>query len=1165
MSVFRLVLASLWHFRRIHFAVALGVAAATAVLTGALLVGDSVRGSLRQLTLERLGRIDEILVTDRFFRAELADELARTPAFEEHYSTLAPVVLFPSVTLEATKDGHARRAANVLAVGSDERFWKLGDVRFPPKKLPTGNEIVLNAPLAEALGVEIGDQVLLRLPSASDVPADSALGRKNDRVETASGLKVIDIIAAESLGRFALRPSQSLPRNAYLSTEKLQAVLEQPGRLNALLIAGKSPTAPPDEAASAALASALKPTLDDFGVRVDHVRLAYPDKNASPVYDYLHVTTDSMIFAPAAKEAVEAALKDIPHQPVLTYLANTIALEGKDQGIPYSTVAAIDSLPETGPAIDEQGQPVVLKDDEIALNSWSAEDLGAKVGDPVRLAYFAPETTHGQAIEKTATFTLKAIVPLTEPSAGFHRRGREQLPATYRMRPTTANDHNLTPVVAGITDQASIDDWDPPFPFDQKRIRTQDDTYWENHRTTPKAYIAYAAGQKLWGSRFGNVTSFRIPHRDDLNAEQLRQKLLVALHDRQADLGFVPLRVKQQGLSASAGATPFDVLFLFLSFFIIAAALMLVSVLFKLGIDQRLTQIGTLLALGWQRRQAARAMLLENVLVATIGSALGLAVGLGYAWLMIAGLRTWWVGAITTPFLTMHVSPQSLIIGFFSGIVVSSLTIWLGLRHLNRVPARALLAGQTESQLGPPRRRPVWNVIAIALLIAAIALAAYATQLGGEAQAGAFVGGGAALLTALLLLIFNALRPPTSARLGRLSLTWLAIGAARRNPSRSTMTIGLMAAACFLIVALSSFRLAPTESGTGGFDLVATTSEPIFADLNSSAGRADLFGENAKTLDDATILGLRYRAGDDASCNNLYQATQPRIIGATAAFAAHFDDPAATPFSFAASAAQDDATRKNPWHLLTGPAVKADEPIPAVLDKNTAMYSLHLYRGIGEEFKVKYEDGPELTFKVAGLLSNSILQGGLIIGERDFLARFPGTSGYRFFLVQAPEERLAAVKDALGDRLSDQGFDPQSTRALLTELLRVQNTYLSTFQSLGALGLLLGTFGLATVQLRSVLERRKELALLRAEGFASTRIARLVMTESVLLLVGGLATGMVAALMAVVPHVLFGGASLQLRDPGVMLAVVLAAGLLTSLLAVRATLTTDVIAALRGE
>ena len=93
MTPFRFVLASLRHYRRIHIAVALGVAVATAVLTGALLVGDSVRGSLRDLTLQRLGRIDSALVGGQMFRAALADELSADADFQRHFAAAEPAIL----------------------------------------------------------------------------------------------------------------------------------------------------------------------------------------------------------------------------------------------------------------------------------------------------------------------------------------------------------------------------------------------------------------------------------------------------------------------------------------------------------------------------------------------------------------------------------------------------------------------------------------------------------------------------------------------------------------------------------------------------------------------------------------------------------------------------------------------------------------------------------------------------------------------------------------------------------------------------------------------------------------------------------------------------------------------------------------------------------------
>ena len=75
---------------------------------------------------------------------------------------------------------------------------------------------------------------------------------------------------------------------------------------------------------------------------------------------------------------------------------------------------------------------------------------------------------------------------------------------------------------------------------------------------------------------------------------------------------------------------------------------------------------------------------------------------------------------------------------------------------------------------------------------------------------------------------------------------------------------------------------------------------------------------------------------------------------------------------------------------------------------------------------------------------------------------------------------------------------PTSFPIRLANFLAVQNTYLSTFQTLGGLGLLLGTLGLATVMLRNVVERRSELALLRAIGMTGSNVALIVLSEKCL-------------------------------------------------------------------
>lgn len=1181
MSFWRLVFKSLTYHWRINLAVAFGVAAATAVLTGALLVGDSVKGSLRHLTLERLGEIDEVLVTDRFFRTELATELSADERFDRYYDRVAPVILFPSTTIELQHADQTGRSSNVLIVGCDASFWDLGD-EVRPKQLPGDNEIVLNQALADDLHATVSSQVVARLPKGNQVPADSPLANKSDRIRSRPGLHVVDIIPARGLGRFGLRPSQSVPLVAFVSMATLQDILDQDGKINSLLVSLKpniSPTSDEAQAASESLASALQPSFEDYGLSIKRVRRTFEDseEKAATIYDYFSVTSDRMILSPEAEAVANKAFAPMGGQGVVTYLATTMkkveemgsGRDGEKAGaIAYSMISGIN-VSKDFQLLDVDGKPIQpLKDDEIILNSWAAKDQHAKPGDTIRVAYFEAETTHGDAVETHTDFTLKAITPLTEPFSSY-RRGRE---ARYKERPTLANDPDLTPEVEGVTDQETIDDWDAPFPFDYELVRSQDDNYWENHRTTPKAFVSLAAGERLWGSRFGRVTSFRIPARQGVSADSIKRSFLDELAREGESLGMDFMPVKRQQLAASSGTTPFDGLFLGLSFFIIAAALLLVALLFRLGVEQRASEIGTLVAVGLRRSRTSRLFVAEGALVAIDGGLLGVAIGVGYAWLMLAGLRTWWVGAITTPFLEFYWTPKSLILGYVLGVLVSVLTIAWSIRQTRKLSTCRLLAGQTtDAHNVAYQAQTKLSLVSLFCILVAFGLATVAVRLGGMAQAGAFLGAGFLMLTGLLLFAWVRLKRGGRRELkpftGGWALTKLALRNAGRNPGRSVTTIGLMATASFLIVGLSSFRLAPSNEGAGGFDLVAQSSEPVFVDLNSEEGREEILANKKGVLDGGLAFGLRFKPGDDASCNNLYRSTQPRVIGLTDSFVKHFDAATVAKFRWMKTEAKSEVDKSNPWHLLASAENSTDGSIPVVIDMNTAMYSLKPPANVGTDLELTYDD-QTIRFHVVGLLENSVLQGCLLIGETNFERLFPDVSGYSYFLIQSPPGKSQQVAEVLEERLSDQGFDAVQASQVLEQLFAVQNTYLSTFQSLGALGLLLGTFGLAAVQMRNVLERRGELALLRATGFREKRLARMVLLENVLLLVGGLVTGTIAALLAVLPHKLTGNASIPsdlLRDLGLMLLAVLVVGVLSSLLSVRASLKVPVLSALRGR
>ncbi|QDT75033.1 FtsX-like permease family protein [Lacipirellula limnantheis] len=1114
MNSWSYIAASLRQYWRIQASVAAGVAVTTAVITGALLVGDSMRGSLRDLALGSLGRIDQVLVAEHPFRQAglLADDV-RVEA--------APLLLTQGSALYRGGDGEVRRAAQLQVLGVNDQFWKLAEPPMTPP-IERGNQIALTADVAQELGVKVGDAVLLRLPLVESIPADSTLGEKEETAATRR-LTVAAILDADvnaSLARFALRPNQTAPRNAFVPLATMQSLLDLPDQANALAISG-----------AAVSSDELRPTLADFGITVKDVSLG----NGAP--KYLQIAADRLVLPPDFVALAHQLYGKKGLQPVVTYLANRIS--AGDRRVPYSTVAGVDSTAALGPVVDDAGQPIALADNEVAINDWLASELNVKVGDDVTSLWYEPETTHGELREHPPlTLKVRAVLPLKDGES----------------RSTAAADPDFAPELPGVTDQASIDDWELPFDL-VETVRDEDEKYWDDYRTTPKAFVSHALAAKLWSTRWGTDSVLRIPTSEGITVESVTSELQKRLDP--AQMGMSLLSVRQNALAAASGTTPFDGLFLGFSFFLMASAVMLTALLFRLGIEQRAREVGLLEALGMPLKKLRRLLLAEASIVAAMGALIGVLLGAGYARLMVYGLNTWWVAATAEPFLRLHITPRSLAIGFAVGVFVALATVAWSLRRFSKLPARQLLAGDVEPAL-PTKSVSRWSGkwLPAAAIVVAISLGAVGTRLEGEAQGGAFFGSGTLVLVGVLAAVRGVLRSPVVGRPNSLNLAGLAARNVRRNPSRTMLALGLAATASFLIVAMSAFRLAPTNRGVGGFDLLATADLPVLFDLGSESGRRELgfAAEDEAKLNDAVVVSFRVRNGQDASCLNLYKPTQPRILGAPSNLETSSD------FAWAG---------EGDWSLLNkdlGNDANGQPIVPMALDRNTAFYALQLY-AVGAQLVVRDGADRPVTLQIVGLLANSVLQGEVLISEANFLRLYPEAAGKRFFLLRRgktspPSKQLASL---LETQLEDYGFDAVDARQRLAELLAVQNTYLSTFQSLGALGLLLGVVGLSVVQLRSIIERRGELALLQATGFRRRRLAWMVMAENLVLLVGGLAIGSLAALAAVLPHALAEQAGAPWATLAILLAIVATVGSLAGWLASRAVLRAPLLPALRGD
>jgi len=855
--------------------------------------------------------------------------------------------------------------------------------------------------------------------------------------------------------------------------------LDQKGKVNTILVAG-------EPASLGLIERTLKDryALEDLGIRL---RLLEKQR-------CLSLESDSALISDALADAASTTAKSLGlrTQSVLTYLANNIRVGVHE--VPYSVVTALDSPPAPSEA------------DGITFNQWTTRDLRAKPGDEVTLEYYVWKSD-GWLNTDSAQFRLAQVVPLEG----------------------AAVDRDFAPTYPGITESESLHDWDPPFPLDLRRVRPIDERYWKQYRTTPKAFVPLAKGQQLWGTRFGRLTSIRIFPPSDAYSRALRATI------DPAKMGLTVFAAKAQGLDAARGATDFGEYFIYFSFFLMISALLLTGLFFKLGVEQRMREIGVLRALGFSMSNLRAIFLLEGAVLAAGGAIVGIGAALAYGELIMLGLRTWWIGAVGTKLLSLHASLAPLATGAGAGLATGmGSTAWT-LRRLQPVTPRGLVAGVENQGFG---RRSLLVGSFVAVIAVALLAAGLVRKLD---QTAGFFGAGTLLLIATLCFQSTWLSPRSSTAItGQITL---GVRSATYRPGRSLLCIALIASATFVIISLDAFRRSDTSAGTGGFPLIAESVLPLIHDPNTPAGREAL---NLPPLEGVEFVPFRLRPGDDASCLSLYRPLNPRILAPPASFLRR------ARFRF-----QNSLVRTpNPWLLLE--SEPADGVIPAIADANSMTYSLH--RKLGEEFALD-----QTRFRIVAALRDSLFQGELLISEKNFLRLFPDVEGYRFFLLSVPPKRAQKLTGTVEGALADYGFDIQPAEARLAGFHKVENTYLSTFRSLGALGLVLGTVGLGAVLLRNVLERRRELALLRAVGYRPRHLVTMVLAENVLLLLLGLTTGTACALLAIAPAVSLRGGRLPVGSLVLLLAAVLVTGIAASLAATAAALRSPLLVALRSE
>lgn len=362
MSFSKLILKSIWFYRKLNLTIVLGIALSTAILVGALIIGDSVKYSLQQITNQRLGNTSQVVTAgERLFHQQLAKQITAN-------STSKAAALLRANGFAVIDGGELR--INQLAVwGVDSTFGYFANdnAAFNLK----GNEVAINESFASIANLKAGDEFLLRVNKLNTFPANTPFVAEKETT-LSFRVTIARILTTNQLGNFNLQNIQSAPRNVFINLAWMNQQMELENKANVLLLS--------EGISKEEVTNSLQKswTTDDINLQLR--------ENES--LHYTEVISDRVFIEPAAEQFCRVQWPD--SKAVFSYFINDFSFNGKQT--PYSFVSTDESL---------SGQL-------IKVSQWLAEDLNLKIKDTVRLSYFEIGPLR-RLIQKDTTFIVESI------------------------------------------------------------------------------------------------------------------------------------------------------------------------------------------------------------------------------------------------------------------------------------------------------------------------------------------------------------------------------------------------------------------------------------------------------------------------------------------------------------------------------------------------------------------------------------------------------------------------------------------------------------------------------------------------------------------------------------------------------------------------------------
>lgn len=817
MSLFKLILRSLYYYRKSHFAVFLGTLISTAILTGALIIGDSVKYSLSNLVDKRLGEVVFSMETaDRFVSDTLSSKLAHSLNVKA-----ASVLVLNGISIDPSS---ANRINKTQLIGVDQKFWDLSKITYTELG---DDEAIISCNLAERLDLQIGAEFLLRVEKKSFIPSNAPFV-KEDETSVALRIKVIAIADKNHLGRFSLKNNQVAPYNVFLAKKYLAKEIEIPGYSNIVLLGNNTDRSLSVENINQQLKQHW--TLEDAGLTI---------KKIDDTQD-LEIRSRRIFI----EEAIAKPITDLTpnNQEILSYLVNTLKSETAET--PYSFVSALSSLDAS------------LSENEIIINEWLAEDLNLKVYDSITMKYFVIVPMR-KLFEESKSFVVKEVIETGENGI----------------------DNSLMPPFPGLATANSCNDWETGVPVDLTRIRDKDEAYWNVFKGTPKALISYQTAKSLWGNRFGNHTALRFDSKD-VELADFEQKILAEIKPKELGLAFLPIReIGDLAVDNSIGFGELFLslsFFVIVAGILLTALLYSLSmearkeetgVLAACGFSKmKIRQIqffeSSIIAIFGGFIGAGVGILYNNIIMKGINS----------VWIDI--VRTNELEIYLLPQTLLMGALSGIIIALIVIYFISRKKLKLPIVVLIK---NSIIENIRKRKKGIIS----WMLALISLLgVVFLLVQSFSNNIESNAS-NFLMASALFLIFAfsLVKIYLNYLQQKT--KTSGFNMLALILRNTSLNQTRSMAVIVLLALGAFTILITGANRKTfygaeqNAQSGTGGYLYWVETSLPILHDLNTS----DEF--DSEFIKDEKIKFVQFHQleGDDASCLNLNQVNQPQILG----------------------------------------------------------------------------------------------------------------------------------------------------------------------------------------------------------------------------------------------------------------------------------------------